>query len=47
MIHMASMIATNILADQTEGNPKIQKWHRAAAFTAFGAFLAAEIVIKF
>lgn len=47
MVHLAGMIATNILADQAEGNPQIQKWHRAAAFTAFGAFLAAEIVIKF
>ncbi len=56
VIHMTSMIVTNILADQveTEGNIppskkvlQMRKWHRAAAFTAFGAFLAAEIVIKF
>ncbi|MBI5541879.1 MAG: hypothetical protein HY951_17615 [Bacteroidia bacterium] len=47
MVHLAGMIATNILAEQAEGNPQMQKWHRAAAFTAFGAFLAAEIVIKF
>lgn len=47
IIHMAGMIATNILAEQTEGNPRIQKLHRAAAFTAFGAFLAAEVIIKF
>jgi len=47
VIHITSMILTNVLADQTQNNPKIQKWHRAAAFTAFGAFLAAEVVIKF
>jgi len=56
IIHMTSMIATNILADQleSEGNLppsnhvlQMRKWHRAAAFTAFGSFFAAEIVIKF
>lgn len=56
VIHMTSMIVTNILADQveSEGNLppskhvlQMRKWHRAAAFTAFGAFLAAEVVIKF
>jgi len=56
IIHMTSMIATNILAEQTENEGNLppskhvlqmRKWHRAAAFTAFGSFLAAEIVIKF
>lgn len=47
IIHMTSMVLTNILADQAENNPKIQKLHRATAFTAFGAFLAAEVIIKF
>jgi hypothetical protein len=47
MIHFAGMIATNILADFTEGDIKMQKIHRAVAFTTFGAFLAAEVIIKF
>jgi len=47
ILHLTSMIATNILADGAEHSEQIRKWHRAAAFTAFGSFLAAEIVIKF
>ncbi len=47
LIHMSGMIATNILAGQLESHPELKKWHRAAAFTTFGAFFAAEVVIKF
>lgn len=47
IIHLSSMIATNILAGQVEGNPEMQKWHKIAAFTAFGSFAAAMVVIKF
>ncbi|MBI4929773.1 MAG: hypothetical protein HY841_03350 [Bacteroidetes bacterium] len=47
LIHMSGMIATNILAGQLEGHPELRKWHRAAAYTAFGVFIAAEGVIKF
>ncbi len=47
IIHLSSMIATNILANKLESNPELRPWHRAAAFTAFGSFLAAEIIIKF
>jgi hypothetical protein len=47
IVHFTSMVATNVLASQLEGNPQLKKWHRAAAFTAFGAFAAAMIVIKF
>lgn len=47
IVHLSSMIATNILAGQLEGNPKLRPYHRAAAFTAFGSFAAAMIVIKF
>ncbi len=47
IIHMSAMIATNILAGQLEGNPSLKPYHRAAAFTAFGAFAASMIVIKF
>jgi hypothetical protein len=47
ILHMSCMIATNVLADQLEGHPELRKWHRAAAYTAFGAFFVAEGVIKF
>jgi hypothetical protein len=47
IVHFSSMIATNILAGQLEGNPNLRPYHRAAAFTAFGSFAAAMIVIKF
>lgn len=47
VIHLTAMIATNILAGQTESNPNLKPYHRAAAFTAFGAFAASMIVIKF
>jgi len=45
-VHMSAMIATNILADKAE-DPRYAKIHRAAAFTAFGAFAGATIVMKF
>lgn len=47
IIHLSSMIATNILAGQLESHPDLRPYHRAAAFTAFGSFALAMIVIKF
>lgn len=47
IVHLSAMIATNILAGQLEHNPDLKPYHRAAAFTAFGAFAASMIVIKF
>ncbi|NOZ35504.1 MAG: hypothetical protein GXO80_09440 [Chlorobi bacterium] len=47
ILHFSSMIATNVLSFYIEDNPDLRPWHRAAAFTAFGSFLAAEIIIKF
>jgi hypothetical protein len=47
IIHLSAMIATNILAGQLEGRPELKPYHRAAAYTAFGAFAASMIVIKF
>ena len=47
ILHMSCMIATNVLADQLEEHPELRKWHRATAYTAFGAFFVAEGVIKF
>lgn len=47
LVHMSGMIATNVLADRIEDNPKLKPIHRAAAFTTFASFAAAVIVIKF
>jgi hypothetical protein len=49
LVHMTAMIATNVLAGQTEGpnGATYKPYHRAAAYTAFGAFAASMIIIKF
>jgi hypothetical protein len=49
IIHFSAMVATNVLATMMDGpnNAKIRPYHRVAAFTAFGAFAASMIVIKF
>lgn len=47
LVHMSGMIATNVLADKIEENPKLKPIHRAAAFTTFASFAAAVITIKF
>jgi hypothetical protein len=47
VVHLSGMIATNILAAQLESNPDLKPYHRAAAFTTFGAFAASMVVIKF
>lgn len=46
VVHLSAMIATNLLAENA-GNPKIKPIHRAAAFTAFGSFFGAMVVMKF
>ena len=49
IVHLTAMITTNILSGMLEGpnGAKIRPYHRAAAYTAFGAFAASMIVIKF
>jgi hypothetical protein len=47
IIHFTGMITTMVLANQLEQNPDLKPWHKAAAFTTFGAFAASMIVIKF
>ena len=47
VVHLTSMIATNILASQLESNPDLKPYHRAAAFTAFSSFTASMVIIKF
>lgn len=47
IVHFTAMIATNILAGAAESNSSARPYHRAAAYTAFGAFATSMIVIKF
>ena len=47
VVHLSGMIATNVLAGMLESHPNLKAWHEAAAFTAFGAYAAAVISIKF
>ncbi len=47
IVHLTGMITTMILAGQLESNPDLKRYHRAAAYTTFGAFAASMIVIKF
>jgi hypothetical protein len=47
IIHFSSMIATNILAGLLESNPELRPYHRATAYTAFGAFALSMVVLKF
>jgi hypothetical protein len=47
IVHFTGMLTTMILAGQLESNPSLKPYHRAAAFTTFGAFAASMIVIKF
>ena len=47
IVHLAGMVATNILASKIQENYTLKPYHRAAAYTTFGAFAAAIIVLKF
>lgn len=48
VVHLAGMLATNVLAAQIDGDPnsKLLPYHRAAAYTTFASFAAAMVVIK-
>ncbi|TAE29623.1 MAG: hypothetical protein EAZ91_12195 [Cytophagales bacterium] len=53
VLHIAGMIATNVLSHQIgeqrnlDDYLRLKKYHRAAAYTTFGAFAASIIAIKF
>ena len=47
VVHMSAMIATNVLANRIEDRPDLKPYHRAAAYTAFGAYAVSMLVIKF
>lgn len=46
-VHLTGMITTNILGPQISNNYKLKPYHRAAAYTAVGSYLAAIAMIKF
>lgn len=47
VVHIAGMIATNILSGSLRQHPDLKPYHRAAAYTTFGAFALSIIAIKF
>jgi len=47
VIHLSSMIATNVLSGMLENNPKLKPYHRGTAYIAYGSFFASMIVIHF
>jgi len=46
VVHLAGMIATNVLAHRIDENYSLKPYHRAAAYTTFASFAAAVIAIK-
>lgn len=53
VIHIAGMIATNVLARQVSEQrnladyQRLKSWHRAAAYTTFGAYAVSVVALKF
>ncbi|MRS64803.1 hypothetical protein GJJ30_26125 [Larkinella terrae] len=47
VLHIAGMITTNVLSGMIDSHPELKPYHRAAAYTTFGAFAASIIAIKF
>lgn len=46
VVHLTSMIATNVLSGMLERNEKLRPYHKAAAITAFSSLFLATVVIK-
>lgn len=47
VVHLAGMVATNVLAGMIEKNYQLNPYHRAAAYTTFVAYAASVIALKF
>jgi hypothetical protein len=47
IVHLTGMIATNVLAQMIEGNRSLKPYHRAAAYTTFGAYAASVLSLTF
>ena len=46
-IHFSAMVATNLLAESTDDSRTAKDLHRIAAYTAFGSFATATLVLTF
>lgn len=46
-VHLSAMITTNVLGPKIKDNYKLKPYHRAAAYTSFGAYLGSMVVLKF
>ncbi|ADB40862.1 hypothetical protein [Spirosoma linguale] len=47
IVHLTGMVATNILAGMIEDNSSLKPYHRAAAYTTFGAYAASVLALTF
>lgn len=47
IVHLTGMVATNILAHMIENNPDLKPYHRASAYTTFGAYAASILALTF
>ena len=47
VVHLAGMIATNVLGNRVRENDSLKPYHRAAAYTTFGAYAISVLVLKF
>jgi hypothetical protein len=47
IVHLTGMIATNALAGMISNNLELKPYHRAAAYTTFGAYAASVVALTF
>ncbi|MCX6214095.1 hypothetical protein [Spirosoma sp.] len=47
IVHLTGMVATNVLAQMIDGNSSLKPYHRAAAYTTFGAYAASVLALTF
>lgn len=47
IVHLTGMIATNVLAGMIQENSALKPYHRAAAYTTFGAYAASILALTF
>ena len=47
VVHLAGMLATNVLAGMIQENYQLKPYHRAAAYTTFVTYAASVIALKF
>ena len=47
IVHLTGMVATNILAGMIDDHPNLKPYHRAVAYTTFGAYAASIVALTF